>query len=215
MDDGSTPIIRIACPSTVIACIDWLLSGIVTLLVKVLAATRSVKGAAATDVALDFLRITRRKLIPLQPCKSRILRKQSSRQEGRCCHPLRERLIAWLRWHHAKVLSRHLVEHAIAITHGLTLTIPATLFLRFFLEEGSNTHTASFRPEMPAKSIRTSEAPATTPIVAILEVAAADKLLLSRVQTLVTLSVVLTGERLTANTTYKWTLICMRAQMRS
>lgn len=95
------------------------------------------------------------------------------------------------------------------------MAIPSTLLLRFFLEKGPDTHTACLGSKVTAESISTSETPATSPVATIFEIAAADELLLSRVQTLVSLAVVLTGKRLAADAAHERSLICVCTQMRS
>jgi hypothetical protein len=210
-------VVRVAFPTTVVASVDRLLTLVVALLVKILATARRIEAATATNVAFHLVRWARRQLVPLDTCERRVLCKQCSRQElVRClCHTLlRERLEAGLSQHaRGKVLSRHVMEHAIIAVHRL-LAIPTALLLRFFLEQGTDTDATGFRTEMSSKSISTSKSPATAPIVTVFQVTAANKFLLARMQSLMSLAIMLAGECFAADTAYEWTLIGVSAQVR-
>jgi hypothetical protein len=56
---------------------------------------------------------------------------------------------------------------------------------------------------MPAKSVGAGEPPAATPVVAVLQVATANELFLSRVQTFMTFTVVLARKSLATNAANK------------
>jgi hypothetical protein len=60
---------------------------------------------------------------------------------------------------------------------------------------------------MTTQGIGTGKPPAAAPLASHLEIALANKLLLSRVQTFVTLAVVLSGEGFSTNSAYERTLI--------
>jgi hypothetical protein len=66
---------------------------------------------------------------------------------------------------------------------------------------------------MSSEGIGSSKSPSTSPIAAILQVTAADKLLLSRMQTFVSLSIVLASKCFATNATHEWALIRVGAQM--
>jgi hypothetical protein len=209
----------VASPSAVVTSVHRLLTALVVALVlKVLATTGSVKAAATTDVALHLLRVTRRQLIPLDTCKRRILRQQSSRQERlrSLRHTrVRKRLESRLAHHaRAKVLVGHLLEHAITVVH-LLLAVPSTLLLRLLLEQGADADATGFGTEMATQGVSSGKSSPAAPVVAVFQVAAAHKLLLARVQPLVSLSVVLTGECFTAYAADEWALICVGTKMRS
>lgn len=68
---------------------------------------------------------------------------------------------------------------------------------------------------MPAKSIRTGESPAATPLASNLEITLAYKLLLARVQTLVSLAIVLSGKSFAADGTHKRSLVSVCSQVRA
>lgn len=112
-----------------------------------------------------------------------------------------------VRWHRCAV-------HAIAIVHLLVLAFPAAFLLCLFLEKRSNAHTASFGSEVASERVGACEPPPAAPATVVLEHTTADKFLLSRVKTLVTLAVVLAGERFTAHAAHKRTLVCVGAQVR-
>lgn len=68
---------------------------------------------------------------------------------------------------------------------------------------------------MTSKSICTGESSTAAPVVAILEVATADKLLLARMETFMSLAIVLAREGFPTDTADERTLVRMCAQMRS
>jgi hypothetical protein len=162
-----------------------LLALIVALIVKVLTSTRSIETAATANIAF-IVRRSSRELIPLETRKRGVLGEESSGQEllwSLHAASLWERVVPRLRRHHAvEILRRHMRKRAISVAVGirlLVLAIPLALLARFLLEQRTYTHATSFGSEVASKSIRTSEAPATAPVAAVLEIAAAHKLLLS------------------------------------
>ena len=68
---------------------------------------------------------------------------------------------------------------------------------------------------MPSKGISASKAAVAAPVAALLEVALADELFLAGVQAFVTLAIVLTCESLVTDCAHEWSLVCMRAEVRS
>lgn len=66
---------------------------------------------------------------------------------------------------------------------------------------------------MTAKGVSTSESPATAPLTADLEVTLANKLLLARMQTLVSFTIMLARKGLATYRTDKWSLISMCSEM--
>ena len=217
-DRGLPSIVRVACPAAVVASVNGLLALVVTLLVEVLSATGSVETTAAAEVAFDFVWWTRRELIPLNTGECGVLGQKRSRQKlwWSLHAALWERLETRLGWHHAaEILAWHRRVHAVAIVQLLVLSIPTALLLRLLFKQGTNAYSTSFGPEVTPKSICTSESPATTPIVAILEMASANKLFLAGVQAFVSLPVVLAGKSFSTNAAHKRTLIRVRAQMRA
>jgi hypothetical protein len=191
------PIIAVARPPTV-GVVGRAL--VVALLVEQLPSATRVETATPADIALNL--VSGGKLIPVHGGERGVLRKQSGRQERLWRH-LWERL----RLLHAEVL---LWEGA-----GIWLLLPSTLLLRFFFKQWTDTHATSFGSEMTPQRIGTCEPPIASPVIVILEITAADKLLLARVQTLVSLAIVLTGKCLPAHTTHKGPLVCVSAQMRA
>jgi hypothetical protein len=93
---------------------------------------------------------------------------------------LRERFEARLPGHHAvEVLSWHGREHAVAIVQLLILAIPFALLTRLLFEQGPDAHATCLRSKVASEGICTSKAPAAAPVVAVLEVTTAYKLLLA------------------------------------
>jgi hypothetical protein len=71
----------------------------------------------------------------------------------------------------------------------------------------------SFTPEVSAKNIDACETTTTTPVAAIFEATTADKLLFTRVQSLVALAIVLPSKSFTTVAADKWTLVSVGAKM--
>lgn len=84
-----------------------------------------------------------------------------------------------------------------------------------FIQQRLDTDAARFRAEMAAEGVSASEASATAPLSALLQLALADKLLLTRMQALVPLPIVLPREGLTAYGTHEGPLIRVCSEMRS
>lgn len=68
---------------------------------------------------------------------------------------------------------------------------------------------------MTAQCISTGKSSATAPLTASLEIPLADKSFFPRVQALMSLSIMLSSKRFATNRTHKWTLVCVRSQVRS
>jgi hypothetical protein len=173
---------------------------VVALLVEQLPAAAGVEAAAPADVALNF--VSSRELVPVHGGERGVLREQGGRQER-----LRRHLRELLRLRHAEILLREGAE--------IGLLLPPALLLRFFFQQRTDAHATGLGPEMPSQCIGASESPTASPVVVVLEVTAADKLLLARVQPLVPLAVMLAGKGLSTHTTHKRPLICVSAQMRA
>lgn len=107
---------------------------------------------------------------------------------------------------------RHLLEHAVV---HLLQAVPSTLLLRLFFEQGADADATGFGTEMSPQGVSSGKSPAAAPVVAVFQIAAADKLLLTRVQAFVSLSIVLTRKCLAAHAADKWTLIRVGTKMRS
>lgn len=105
-----------------------------------------------------------------------------------------------------------MTKHAVAVIQLLAL-VPSALLLCLLFKKGSNADTPSLRPEMAAKSISASKAPATAPVVIVFQNTTADKLLLARVESFVPLTIVLTRKCLSADAANEWSLVGMGAQM--
>jgi hypothetical protein len=94
------------------------------------------------------------------------------------------------------------------VLHSLLLP-QALAFDGFFIEQWFDAYPASFRTEMPAQSVSTSKASATSPLPALFELSFTDELLLSRMKALMAFSVMLTSKRLATYGADKRTLVSM------
>lgn len=83
-----------------------------------------------------------------------------------------------------------------------------------FIKQRLDTDAACLRAEMAAESVGASEAPATAPLSALLQLALADKLLLTRMQALVPFPIVLPREGFAAYGTYERSLVRVCSKMR-
>lgn len=106
-----------------------------------------------------------------------------------------------------------MLDHAVTIVHGLLLLCLPALLLGLLLEQRADADAARFRAEMPAEGVGASKAAAATPVIIVLEDAAADKLLLSAVEALVPLAIVLAGKGFAADGADKGTLVRVSSQM--
>jgi hypothetical protein len=175
------PIVTVAHPAAVVACKDALLVllVVVAFIFVILSSAASVETAAATDI-VGLVRPIQGHRVPVHSSKSWVLREECSGKEGlRRLRQLREIFVSRLGLHHAAIILRHRIEHAVAIRPCLLLAVPTALLLRFFFEQWTYADTASFGPEMATKRICTSEASTATPVTIFLEIATANKLLLA------------------------------------
>jgi hypothetical protein len=86
---------------------------------------------------------------------------------------------------------------------------------RLLVEQGLDADAPGLRTEVSTQSVRASEASAAAPLVAALERALTDELLLSAVQAFVTFAVVLSRESFAADSTDEWSLVSVSAEMRA
>lgn len=97
-----------------------------------------------------------------------------------------------------------------------SLLLPESLpFHHLFIQQGLNTDTTSLRPEMTTESVSTGEPPSTSPLATDLKITLADELLLTRVQTLVSLTVMLSRKGFATYGTHERSLVGMGPQMRT
>jgi hypothetical protein len=92
------------------------------------------------------------------------------------------------------------------------LILPNTLsFYHLLVQQGLDAYPTRLGPEMAAKGIGSGESPATTPLPASLQFTFADKLFLTRMQTLVAFPIMLSSKSFPTDRAYKRPLIRVSA----
>jgi hypothetical protein len=192
----------------------------VVTVIFILSSTAAVKAVAAADVAIEILGCVARQCVP-DVTESRILLEQCIGKSIRAhlhawiitsLYNVSISIVArlwlledWLSW---KALAWEWLQ-----TSLLVLVILALKSL--FLQQGLDAYASSFAAEMTAEGIGTRKATATAPVITVLELATANKLLLARVESLVTLAVMLAGEGFATMIANERTLVCMGPKMRA
>lgn len=173
---------------------------------------RRVEATAVAGIAaIPKLVSVRRETPPFHVCQRWVLFQKCAREDHATMHGIQvaaqrhaRRVRIGRKLTHSGIKRLSLREHLVALS-----------FSRFLLQQRPNANPSRLAAEMSAECICPGKTPPAPPCSASFETPTTDKLLLPRVQPLVAFPVVLARKRLPADSADEWSLVCVRAEVRT